>query len=362
MDIEKVFNAIKSFVTEINSLYGAHYKPLALYGRLIEKTNLTHTIPVNKHINAFRKFMVANRNAIYNMNEQEFKPHKIQYNDNVYFNIKTIMNMADPDTQQVIWQHLLVLSALLDSGSNAKQRIKEQQLALSEQEANASNPGLDPMLSGIMNMVSSVMMSDSGNEGPIGANSMADMGNVFGQIMSSGILPKMMTTISSSVKDGQLDIGNIVTSVQSLAKACNLDLPPLEEIDEQVDKMLDMFGGLGLDKSKMKEMVNVFQQHVTVDKDEDGHVHTEQDTTLVQIPVEPHHESVLSNNESRVDTTFSEIDTFPNEESRFDMTPSEESRVDTTPSEEYQVETMTVDEQPQTVPEYECKDGVCYLK
>ena len=342
MDIEKVFNAIKSFVTEINSLYGAHYKPLALYGRLIEKTNLSHTIPVNKHINAFRKFMVANRNTIYNMNEQEFKPHKIQYNDNVYFNIKTIMNMADPDTQQVIWQHLLVLSALLDSGSNAKQRIKEHQLALSEQEAFASepgtNPGLDPMLSGIMNMVSSVMMSDGGSEGPIGANSTADIGNVFGQIMSSGILPKMMTIISSSVKDGQLDIGNIVSSVQSLAKECNLDLPPLEENDEQVDKMLDMFGGLGLDKSKMKEMVNVFQQHVTVDKDEEGHVHTEQDTTLVQIPVETRH----ATDEQQVDTL------------------TDEQQVDTLTNEQ-QIDTAT-EEQSQTVPEYECKDGVCYLK
>ena len=347
MDIEKVFNAIKSFVTEINSLYGAHYKPLALYGRLIEKTNLSHKIPVNKHINAFRKFMVSNRNAIYNMNEQEFKPHKIQYNDNVYFNIKTIMNMADPDTQQVIWQHLLVLSALLDSGSNAKQRIKEHQLALSQQEeASTPNPGLDPMLSGIMNMVSSVMMSDSGNDGPIGANSTADIGNVFGQIMSSGILPKMMTTISSSVKDGQLDIGNIVSSVQSLAKECNLDLPPIEENDEQVDKMLDMFGGLGLDKSKMKEMVNVFQQHVTVDKDEEGHVHTEQDTTLVQIPVETHHTASEQQHQSTTELT---------EDTTVEST--EDTTVEST-------EDTTVDstEEPQTVPEYECKDGLCYIK
>lgn len=345
MDTEKVFNAIKSFVTEINSLYGAHYKPLALYGRLIEKTNLSHTIPVTKHINAFRKFMVSNRNAIYNMNEKEFKSHKIQYNDNVYFNIKTIMNMADPDTQQVIWQHLLVLSALLDSGSNAKQRIKEHQIALSEQEAVNTTPALDPMLSGIMNMVSSVMMSDGGGEGgPIGANSMANMGDVFGQIMSSGILPKMMTTISSSVKDGQLDIGNIVSSVQSLAKECNLDLPPLEENDEQVDKMLDMFGGLGLDKSKMKEMINVFQQHVTVDKDDDGHVHTEQDTTLVQIPVDaPRH---VVESESQVETTESTL----------------ESQVETTESTLVpQVETTTT-ESTQTVPEYECKDGVCFIK
>jgi hypothetical protein len=357
MDIEKVFNAIKSFVTEINSLYGAHYKPLALYGRLIEKTNLSHTIPVNKHINAFRKFMVSNRNAIYNMNEQEFKPHKIQYNDNVYFNIKTIMNMADPDTQQVIWQHLLVLSALLDSGSNAKQRIKEHQLALSEQEAT-SNPGLDPMLSGIMNMVSSVMMSDggSGGEGVGNTSGLGDMGNVFGQIMSSGILPKMMTTISSSVKDGQLDIGNIVSSVQSLAKECNLDLPPIEENDEQVDKMLDMFGGLGLDKSKMKEMVNVFQQHVTVDKDDEGHVHTEKDTTLVQIPVETHHTNESTTDVQQIESTtdVQQIESTTDVQQIESTTELESTNINE--------ETDKDDETSQTVPEYECKDGVCYLK
>lgn len=278
MDIEKVFNAIKSFVTEINSLYGAHYKPLALYGRLVEKTNLTHKIPVNKHINAFKKFMISNRNAIYNMNEQEFKPHKIQYNDNVYFNMKTIMNMADPDTQQVIWQHLLVLSALLDHDSKAKQRIKEHQQALIAQESSTNNAGVDPMLSNIMNIVSSMMM-DSGNSssGSSGSdeNNMNDIGQIFGKIASSNILPKMMSTISSNVKDGQIDIGNIVNSVRSLAQECNLNLPPLQNEDEQVDKILDMFNGFGLDKSKMKEMVSAFQQHIVEDTDENCHTSVE---------------------------------------------------------------------------------------
>lgn len=339
MDIEKVFNAIKSFVTEINSIYGAHYKPLALYGRLIEKTNISHTIPVNKHVNAFRKFMVANRNAIYNMNEQEFKPHKIQYNDNVYFNVKTIMNMADPDTQQVIWQHLLVLSALLDPESKAKQRIKEHQLALSQSDEGTMAPGMDPMLSGIMNMVSSAMMDGGSGSGSGGG--MGDMGQVFGQIMSSGILPKMMTTISSSVKDGQLDIGSIVSSVQSLAKECNLELPPIENSDEEVDKVLGMFDGLGLDKSKMKEMVNVFQQHVSVDQDKDGQIHTEKDTTLVQIPVETR---ILDEHEH---------------EHEHDHEHEHEDAVTTESTSESIDETASAANEE---PEFTCKDGICYLK
>ena len=370
MDIEKVFSAIKSFVTEINSLYGAHYKPLALYGRLVEKTNLTHTVPVNKHINAFKKFMVSNRNAIYNMNEQDFKPHKIQYNDNVYFNMKTIMNMADPDTQQVIWQHLLVLSALLDPESKAKQRIKETQMA---QQQSMTGGGVDPMLSGIMNMVSSVMM-DGGGGGPIGCESTdGGMGQIFGQIMSSGILPKMMSTISSSVKDGQIDIGNIVTSVQSLAKECNLDLPPLKNEDEEVDKVLDMFSGLGLDKSKMKEMVNVFQQHVVEDEDENGHVHTEKDTTLIQIPVghsEPNSESTveLVSETGHVSESVPETETghvsgsVPETETGHvsESVPETESVPDSKLVS--QPVSKNVSEPDTTEPKFTCQDGVCYLK
>jgi hypothetical protein len=358
MDIEKVFGAIKSFVTEINTLYGAHYKPLALYGRLVERTNLTHPIPVTKHINAFKKFMVSNRNAIYNMNEQEFKPHKIQYNDNVYFNMKTIMNMADPDTQQVIWQHLLVLSALLDDQSKAKQRIKENQLGA----ASTVPAGVDPMLSGIMNMVSSVMMDGGGGAGGAGglggalgalsggpgAGSMGDISQVFGQIMSSGILPKMMSSISSSVKDGQIDIGNIVQSVQSLAKECDLDLPPIQDGDEEVDKVLDMFSGLGLDKSQMKEMVNVFQQHVTIDDDTSSgsHVHTEKDTTIISIPVVvEEHEAVAPSED---------VASSPEE-------PATSVDEPATPSEEELVNNDTPDAEHDAV-KYECKDGVCYLK
>lgn len=351
MDIEKVFGAIKSFVTEINTLYGAHYKPLALYGRLVERTNLTHTIPVTKHINAFKKFMISNRNAIYSMNEQEFKPHKIQYNDNVYFNMKTIMNMADPDTQQVIWQHLLVLSALLDDQSKAKQRIKENQVGA----ASTVPGGVDPMLSGIMNMVSSVMMDDTTGTGGLGAlsalgggpgaGSIGDFGQVFGQIMSSGILPKMMSSISSSVKDGQIDIGNIVQSVQSLAKECDLDLPPIQDGDEEVDKVLDMFSGLGLDKSQMKEMVNVFQQHVTIDDDTSSgsHVHTEKDTTIISIPVAVAPIEDLA--------PISEEPTIPSDDfTSEELAPSEELVNSETPEAEHDSV------------KYECKDGVCYLK
>lgn len=267
MNTDKVFNAIKSFITEINNLYGMRYKPLALYGRLIEKTDVTHEIPVKKHINAFRKFVITNRTAICNKDESQFKTQKIKYNDNVYFNVVNVINMADSDTKSVIWQHLLVLSALLDNQSNAKQILKEQMLVKSEPEP--TNTGTDQMLSSIMNMFTSSMMP-SGNDdsslntdgignllgGLAGGSGGGDISTVFNQIMTSGIIPKMMDTINTNMSDGKLDLGNVIQSVQKLAKECNINLPESDLNNGDIDGVLGMFSGLGLDKDKMKDVVD----------------------------------------------------------------------------------------------------------
>ena len=58
------FKAISNFTTCLDEVFGAQNRSLKLYAHLISKTTVQHEKPILKHIEAFRKFCVANRVAI----------------------------------------------------------------------------------------------------------------------------------------------------------------------------------------------------------------------------------------------------------------------------------------------------------
>lgn len=281
MDKQKIFTTIKSFVSEINNTYGSQYKHLALYGRLIEKTNMTHEIPVSKHIAAFKKFAVANREAIVSKDASQFKIQKIKYSENVCFNIVNIFKLAenDQDATDTIWEHLLVISAMLDSKSNAKKKLMSDASA----SASTSAPGGDmsQMLLPLMNMFTNSMMNDSSapasgegaanplaallggltppSPGTAGGAAGAPNNNIFGNIMNSGILPKMMNTFTECVgENNQIDFKKLLDSVQDMVKDMNVDIPTGADpkSKQDIDSLLGAFENVGLSKDTMKSVVD----------------------------------------------------------------------------------------------------------
>ena len=125
-DLLKPYHAIQMFVHEMNELYGDSYKPLAMYSRLLERTEDRHEDAIRKHVQSFRKFVIANRKSILDKNEYDMRVQKVKYSEHVFINVHTILGMADAETKEAIWQHLLVLSALLDANSAAKRQLQQQ--------------------------------------------------------------------------------------------------------------------------------------------------------------------------------------------------------------------------------------------
>ena len=117
-----IFNSISKFIKELNIHFGNNQKSLQLYSRLIEKTTIIHDEPIKKHIKAFKKFCIDNRDAITNTDYKLIVEDKISYSERVYLNIKQIFNTADEDEKKVIWTHILHLSALLDPSNKAKEK------------------------------------------------------------------------------------------------------------------------------------------------------------------------------------------------------------------------------------------------
>lgn len=315
MENQKVFSAIKSFVIEIKNNYGGEYKPLALYGRLIEKTEVSNEVPVQKHISTFRKFVVNNREAILNKDESLFNVQKVKYNDNVYFNVAHVFKMADNDSKAGIWEHLLVLSALLDKNSDAKnQLILARQSQPQTQQPNVLMP--------MMSMLSSMLMGDmmggggesSGNTNPMGGlasllggiggsggeeSGMPDLGKILSTFMNSDMLSKMTSTFSNSLSDGKLDLNMLLQSIGEVSDEMNLGLSlpkDASELKNGMDDVLKMFGSAGISEEQMNDMVDKISSSLATG-----------DEVSEEVPVETSEEVLVDTSEEVSEETSKEV-------------------------------------------------------
>jgi len=197
------FNTICNFIRDLSGSFGNKQKSLLLYGHLIEKTGLIHIDPVKKHINIFKKFVEDNQDAIEKRDKNLFKNNNISYSDKVSIDIKNIFDICDRDEEKVIWNHLLTISAVLNPVGNAKQILKELTAPKKGGDVNEDN-----FLKNIMEKIGSEVENYD-------ADSMNPM-QMIGSMMSSGALNDVFQSISSGLNEGNLDLGSMMNSMQSL--------------------------------------------------------------------------------------------------------------------------------------------------
>ena len=194
-----VFKAIANFTQALSEEFGKKQHSLALYCRLINKTTLAHDAPIKKHISSFTSFCISNRDAITSKDHTKLVDSIIKYSDKVFINMKHIFNLADSDTQSVIWSHLLTISALVDSSSNAKEILKSLDILKECDSAEESD-----FLSKLMEKIESHV---DPNATPMQA---------MASIMSSGILGDLIGGMNSGLSNGSLNLPKIMASVQKM--------------------------------------------------------------------------------------------------------------------------------------------------
>ena len=189
------FKTISNFTNDLGEVFSEKHRPLKLYAHLINKTTLSHEKPIEKHIEGFRLFCVANRDAISNRSAKKLVKEKIIYSKKVYINMKEIFQMADAETSGVIWMHLLTISALVDPTGKAREILKE-----------ASSKG-----GGEVNFLTDIISKVEANVKP-NSNPM----EAVSAIMQSGIFSELVTGMGSGLQDGSLDISKLVGTVQKM--------------------------------------------------------------------------------------------------------------------------------------------------
>jgi len=193
------FKAITTFTNELNENFGSNKQnhALKLYDRLISKTSLSHDKAIKKHIDCFRTFCVDNRDGLLSKDIKKFISSKVEYSPKVYIDFINIFNLADKETTEVIWNHLLTISALLDPAGNAKEILKKNKEHATEAD----------FLTDIINKVENHVKPDSN---PMEAVS---------TILSSGVFTDLISGMNNGIQDGTLDLGKLMGTVQTMCSS-----------------------------------------------------------------------------------------------------------------------------------------------
>lgn len=238
------FNAISGFIAELGQEFRAKYKPLKLYCHLIKKTNLSHNKAIVKHVECFRSFSIQNRDAIREKSVSALT-NTIKYSSRVYIDIKAILETCDKDTQLVIWNHLLCISALVDPAGKAKEILRKNM-----EEGKTGSDETD-FLTNIISKVEANVKPDSD---PMAAVS---------SIMSSGIFTDLIGGMQTGLSSGKLDIGKLLGAVQGMVSSMGNqagDDPMAANMMGLITNMMGSMGNMNITSEKATKIEDISEE------------------------------------------------------------------------------------------------------
>jgi hypothetical protein len=156
----------------------------------------------------------------------------IQYSERVYIDIKLILKIADEQTCDAIWNHLLTISAFVDPAGNAKEILKANLKA-----TNGDNINENMFLENIISQVEKAIPSNGSGE--------ADPMKMISSIMQSGVFTELIGGMNQGLSNGSLDIGKLMGTVQGLIGGMN-NIPSGDGGDNPMMNMMNMMmSGMG---------------------------------------------------------------------------------------------------------------------
>lgn len=217
------FKAICNFINDLESVYGNKHKPLRLYKRLVNHTQISHDNIIRKHIGLFQQFCVSNQEALSEQNREKLVEKRIEYSERVYVDIGFILGVADGETTPVIWKHLLTISAIVDPTGRAKEILKK-----SVQEGKSGKEETDFLTS----IISKVEKTVKPNANPMEAVS---------SLMQSGVFTEMMSDMSSK----KFDLTKLLGAVQGMVATLGNQVGDDPEAKQAMGMLNNVVGSMG---------------------------------------------------------------------------------------------------------------------
>jgi hypothetical protein len=239
-----IFKALSNFVKSLSDFFGKKQHSLKLYCHLINKTTLCDEKPILKHIEIFKNFCIQNRDSIYSKDSSKLIVTQISYSSKVFIDFPQIFKLIDNDTKNIIWKHLLIISALVDPESKAKDILKN-----SKEEEKCGNE--EDFLSNLVSKIETHVKPDSN---PMQAIS---------SLISSGTFTDLVGGMNDGLSNGSLDLGKLISSVQttigkfsdiSNQNPKNDNKQPNIDMSSMMNMLGPMLASLGDNKNKIEEI------------------------------------------------------------------------------------------------------------
>lgn len=216
------FKAIADFVNDLADAFEKKQYSLRCYRHLINKTQISNLKIIEKNIDIFRDFLEKNQDRIFEK-ETKLDPSVIKYSDKAYIDMVDIFCQSDPDTEKVIWDHLLYIFSCVSPSSRAKQILLEASKSTSNDESKK-------LFENLTNQISDL---DS-----------KDPQDAMKSIMSSGIMGDLI----GGLQNGNIDVTNILGLVQNMvsdmeSKDPNPN-PAMGGLSQMIGNMTNMLGNM----------------------------------------------------------------------------------------------------------------------
>lgn len=211
----KIFNAIVSFVGDLDASFGKKYKPVALYNRLTSKTAIADKQAIDRHIEAFTSFFKINSDYI--SNQKLSSNPKISYSERVYLDVRIILKKTDVDAHQHIHSHLATIYSLINIDNDQGREVLENLKKKMEQQKPAKlDIDLPDTKEGefIQNTLEEMTSHFGDMEG---ANPMMMMTNM----MQSGFFTKFMGDLQTKFSSGEMDMRSLMGTVTNVISSAS---------------------------------------------------------------------------------------------------------------------------------------------
>jgi hypothetical protein len=207
------FRKISDFVKDLNEIFKE--KSFALYSRLLSKMSINDDEPIQKHFNAFRALCIANRDAILEKNSELVIEPVIKYSQNIYIDMGFVFRKIDDENRDNVWNHLIVLSTLLDPKSKVNlNKVTNKESSSETKEEISAIPELtnNPNFSRDENdLIAKILGKVEKHIDPNGKPE-----DAMSNILNSGILPDLIETIGSELNSGKIDLMKMMGSMSGM--------------------------------------------------------------------------------------------------------------------------------------------------
>lgn len=248
----KTFNAISSFVQDLNTEFGKKYKPVALYNRLIERTTIRDFVTVDKHIQAFKKFFESNPGYI--KNKSITTGMVINYSERIFLDLSKIFSKTSSDSHKHIHQHLFTIYTLLNIGTQQGREALESLRANYKNESFAELELPNTTEGNFVKNTMAEMVNQLGSMEEDNVNPMA----MIGKMMSSGFVGKFMGELETKFQGGEMNISSLMNVVSNVITSA---APPGTEESKQLKNIMDQ--GISQITQNNEDIPNELKDHMS---------------------------------------------------------------------------------------------------